>query len=243
MVFKLVAFLILVTSPLLAQCSNTAYGSFTCVQTCTNFGFASTSIGCAFGSNVTSGNSIYIIAGATAGNMSFSSCAPVTLTTRNSETADSLHATGVVGSTASCTINAVTDSAGSIMVLAVEIAGPDTSAIDGSGISATGFVGTSGTISAASLTTTANGDFVVGGFSNSLAVAGNTFTAGGSAALLAQSASFGIAITGIVQSSAGSITMTATSADGNFNGGAGAIAFKAPSAAAPVLRRRSFSMD
>jgi hypothetical protein len=210
----LAAFLVC-AGPAWAQCSNTAYGSYTCIQSCHNGQFSVTATTCAFGSNLTAGSIIYVGAtniSNTTSTFTFTGCS-LTWTTLCSTTGGTAGSgsdgTAANSGSGSCTITATsTGSAATLDVIAVEIKGSNQT-VDKSSIKTTGTIGSGSNISGTSITTTVNGDLVME-FASGTNTTGDTYTAG-SGTIMVQTTSFGMAIQGQVQSSAGAINPTMTS--------------------------------
>lgn len=201
----LLAYAFLFSTLCFGQCSNTAYGSYTCKQSCTGVSFGDTTTTCAFGSNVTNGSMLYVIGYATAGTLSLSGCSPATFTLRDSQTSGARHATGVVSSTGACTITLTTTTSASLSLVAVEISGSNQS-IDQSANSTFSY---GSSLTAPSITTTVNGDFILSAFVDVDANA-SVFTTGSPSTILVQTSDFGTCILGYSQATAGAIAPTAT---------------------------------
>jgi hypothetical protein len=220
--------------PVIAQCSNTAYGAFTCVQSCHGSNSFGASATCTFGSNVTAGHFVFVSASVygTSTTITFTNCADVTFTTDTQVVVTSkgtmLHGWGSASATAACvpTINTTTNN--SITILAVEISGsPNT--LDGHATANIGAITSGSTINAANITTATNGDFILSDFEDT-AQAGATYTAG-TGTILVQSSTYGAAIQGQVQSTHGSITPTITNGSVTGYFATGTVAIK-PTASA-----------
>jgi hypothetical protein len=163
------------------------------------------------GSNVSAGNFLYIIGGnyAGSGTLSVNGCANVTFTNIDSQVPTTgsggavLHVKGIVNSTAPCSPVFNTTSSTFLSVAAVEISG-SSNTIDQHGLEGFG-ISSSSPITAPSITTTHNGDFILSGYLDA-DVNGTIFTASGGGTILIDSGgNFGQAIEGKVQSTAGSI--------------------------------------
>ena len=231
----ILAGLLLCAGPAWAQCSSTAYGSFTCVQSCHNDKFTTTTVTCAFGSNLTSGSFIYV-AGANLSNatstLSFSGCS-LTWTTLDApamSTGSGAHGSAPNSSTAACTITLTsTGSNATLEVIAVEIGGTNQT-VDKHSMSETGVIGSGTNFSGTSITTTVNGDLVMM-FAAGVNVTGDTFTAG-SGTIMVQTTAAGEAIQGQVQSTAGAINPTMSSNKGSEVYIVGNVAFEPSGGAA-----------
>lgn len=203
------------------QCSSTAYGSFTCVQSCHGSGFTETTQTCVFGSNLTNPSTIYVVASGIGGaaTAAFSGCG-LTWNQPDSAVNGAGHATASNAGTGACTITYTSGITSSLQVEAVEITG-SSGTVDGHSLTNAGFISPSGTsIPASAITTAVNGDLILDGTID-YGANSDTYTAAGGFTMLAQSTSFGIGIEAKVQAAAGAITpaMTSSSA-GTFNVGA-----------------------
>lgn len=205
------------------SCTNSTVGGYTCVQECHANNFSVTSLNCAFGSNVTNGNTVYIVGQSLAntGTLSFGvgSCPalpslPLLDTTLTSSApASTNHAVAKATSTAACTIAFNSTTSGSMQVMAVEISGSNGTVDNGGaahGLTNIGFQSAGATLNGAAITTSTNNALVLGGFPDGSANS-DVFTAGTGFIMLDNVTSFGQAIEGKSQSPAGAITPTMTS--------------------------------
>src|SRR5208337_4982957 len=94
-----------------AQCANTAYGTFTCVQTCEGHAFSGTSHTCVMPGNQTSGDAIVVVGASTGGGtLSVTGCGN-TWTTDSTVTVGSsvvTQSTTTAASTGACTLTLTT---------------------------------------------------------------------------------------------------------------------------------------
>jgi len=212
-------------------CVNTAYGVFTCIQSAfgDNFGTPATAI---FGSNLTAGSEVVCIANASVTTPSFSGCGitwtlPDTAITSGTQRVQ--HAYGAPAAGA-CTVTATAASATYAQILCVEIGGTNNTN-DGHGLTDIGTITTPNTITATSVNTSVNGDFVLGNFTTRDGTQG-LFSALSGTALALDNTSNGIMIEGQVQTSSGAIAPTATN-NTTLNFVGGTLAFS-PSGGAPA---------
>lgn len=193
---------------LATACTNSTFGSFSCVQVCAAQAFSGTSLNCVFGSNITSGNEIvFLVQTFAAGTLSASGCG-ITWSSPDTQVGTvAQYFIGSVGSTGACTVTgSTTGASGSIDVLGVEISGTQNST-DGHAMASNGFIAANTSMNSANITTTINGDFVIGNWYDNGA-GGGTWTPTNPSSLLYNAND--LAVMGYSQGSSGSSTHTTT---------------------------------
>ncbi len=195
-----------------SQCSNTAYGGFTCVQTAEAHSTSATSETATTSANVTSGDAIIGIAASANATLSISATGAGCT---NSFTADTVITSGsfqvtqfrsTASSTGACSVKASTSGSAGIMEIRIWEWSGWNGTFDKIGTTATdGYVSSGTSMNCPSVVTTVNGDLVLCHMLNGSA-GGNTFTAGANFAIVSQDTTYGKAEEEDVQATYGSIT-------------------------------------
>ncbi len=230
------------TGKALAQCSNTAYGGFTCVQTAEAHSPSATSETATTSANVTSGDAIVGIAAAANATLSISASGAGctgTFTVNTVITSGSLQVTqfrSTAASTGACSVKASSSGAAGIIEIRLWEWSGWNGTFDKIGTTATdGYVSSGTSMNCPNVSTTVNGDLVLCHMLNASA-GDNTFTAGTNFAIVSQDATYGKAEEEDVQSSYGSITPAFKASTSNYYAsGTMALEVGVPNAATPTF--------
>ena len=213
-----------------AQCSNTPYGAYTCVQSCQGQAVGTTTT-CTFSSNVAAGHEVVAVGvtyGGPSSTLSFSGCAAVSSWNQPDLATGSInavrHAYATSTSTAACSVTLTSSTSATIEIVGVELAGSN-NINDGHVLTDTGYT----TAPASSpIGTTSDGDLIIGTLGSESTkmspVAGSGFTT-----LVTGTGPY-TAIEGTVQATHGSIATNWTVGASYYV--AGALAFQ-PGVATP----------